>query len=243
MLINVSPCDDLHALRLQVQGAAPADLFDLVTTTRRVLDLNADPAQILSALGGVPVIGPLVRARPGIRLVGTWSPFEAAIRAVLGGFEGGPRFRAAAAHLVECCGRTVCAREPGLTHLFPSPADVARAELAHLGIKPEKPIMLHELACAFAAKAADDALTLETIVEHFARYPGLDEASAHYVALRGLGEPDAYPALDRCVEHPYPDWNDDWRPWRGYVAFHLWFAVHQAASAALRTATRPVVDL
>jgi AraC family transcriptional regulator of adaptative response / DNA-3-methyladenine glycosylase II len=219
-VIRVSSCPGLHELRLQVHGAAPADLFDLATTTRRVFDLNADPEQIHSAFDTNPVIGPLVRARPGLRIIGTWSPFEAAIRAILGNFAGGPSFRATAARLLHCCFQPAPLPETDLTHLFPSPAELARADLTHSGFPTDQQATLQHLAAFFASEPAGALLTLEEIIDHFARLPGLDQSRAHYVALRGLGEPDAYPAHDRG----YPNGNDGWRPWRGYAAFHLWHA-------------------
>ena len=46
--------------------------------------LDADTPAIESVLGADPVLGPLVAARPGLRIAGCFDGFELAVRAVLG---------------------------------------------------------------------------------------------------------------------------------------------------------------
>jgi len=72
--VTVRPIDDEPALELRIAGAAPRDLLPLTSTVRRVFDLGADPARIAEAFDGDPLLGPLVRARPGVRIVGIWDP-------------------------------------------------------------------------------------------------------------------------------------------------------------------------
>ena len=83
-MVRVGPVPGRHALVLRVTGAPASALLQLTGEARRVFDLAADPALIAAALGPDPLLGPLVRRRPGLRIPGAWDAFECAVRAVLG---------------------------------------------------------------------------------------------------------------------------------------------------------------
>ena len=62
--------------------------------------------------------------------------------------------------------------------------------------------------------------------------PGIGEWTAQYIAMRALGDPDAFPAGDANLlkkaslsnEHELVDRAERWRPWRAYGAMYLWQA-------------------
>jgi AraC family transcriptional regulator of adaptative response / DNA-3-methyladenine glycosylase II len=74
----------------------------------------------------------------------------------------------------------------------------------------------------------------EATREALLRQPGIGPWTAEYVALRGLGEPDAFPDGDlvlRRVAGPegrpltaraLRERAERWRPWRSYAALLLW---------------------
>src|SRR6185312_13081778 len=74
--VTITCCADSHALQMQVQGAPPGDLFELSAIARRVFDLAADPVQIAGAFRSDPLLSPLAARRPGLRIAGSWEPFE-----------------------------------------------------------------------------------------------------------------------------------------------------------------------
>src|SRR5207237_7493121 len=75
-LVCVRALEGEHALELRVRGAPPAALFPLSSAARRTFDLGADPARIGFAFENDPLLAPLVRLRPGLRIPGAWDPFE-----------------------------------------------------------------------------------------------------------------------------------------------------------------------
>ncbi len=222
-----------RALELCVSGATPRSLLTIATTARRVFDVAADPDRITRALSGDPLLGLLAKRRPGTRVPGAWDPFECAVRAVLGQQVSLAAARTFAARLVALAGTRVAAAG-GLTHLFPTPAAIARADLAEIGVTGGRVRTLHALAQAVVDRRIDFTAAVSDTVEALQAVPGIGAWTAQYVALRALGDPDAFPAGDlvlRRAANPHGGplaitelerRADRWRPWRGYAAQHLW---------------------
>jgi AraC family transcriptional regulator of adaptative response / DNA-3-methyladenine glycosylase II len=219
----------------------------VVNRIRRAFDLGADVTTIGAHLGRDPWLGPLVRARPGLRSPGAWDGFELALRAVLGQQVSLAAARKLAGTLVALCGRAVPREvrgETGLTLAFPTPGDVVANGLGRLGMPSKRRATLMALA---AASLADPLLfqplaTIEQTVERLVAVPGVGEWTAHYIALRAARDPDAFPASDlallrgaesraraRPKSSELAERAERWRPFRAYAAEHLW-----AADAARR---------
>jgi AraC family transcriptional regulator of adaptative response / DNA-3-methyladenine glycosylase II len=240
-LVCVRALEDEHALELRVRGAAPPSLFQISTAARRTFDLAADPARIALALETDPLLRPLVKARPGLRIPGAWDPFECAVRAVLGQQVSIAAARTLAARLVSRVGRTVAGGTDGLTHAFPAPPALAAADLDGLGLTGARGRALRALARAVCEGALDFGGPVEEVTSALAALPGFGPWTAQYVALRALGEPDAFPAADlvlrRMTAAGGPPLTaralearaEAWRPWRGYAVLHLWRAAGEAA--------------
>ncbi|HEY7378258.1 MAG TPA: AlkA N-terminal domain-containing protein [Steroidobacteraceae bacterium] len=242
-LISVRSLQDEHALELRVRGAEPAALFQLSSAARRTFDLSADPARIAAALKSDRLLGPLLRRRPGLRIPGAWDPFECAVRAVLGQQVTVAAGRTFAARLVERSGERIDDGSDGLTHLFPTPAALADADLRSIGLTTARARALRGLSRAVDAGHVDFTATVEEVTARLAQLPGLGEWTAQYIALRGLGEPDAFPAADLVLRRmaaaggtPLTARELDthaqaWRPWRGYAVLHLWTAAAERRAA------------
>jgi AraC family transcriptional regulator, regulatory protein of adaptative response / DNA-3-methyladenine glycosylase II len=216
------------------------ELVHVVQRARSIASLDFDLDEPASHLAADATIGPLLRARPGLRPPGTWDPFETGVRAIIGQqvtLAGGNTI---AGRLVEQLGARVPGLEPfGLTHTFPSAATLAGADLTGLGLMPVRA----EAVRLFARAVADDAVRLDRSVslDHLVRsiteLDGLGSWTAQYLALR-LGEPDACPTTDlglqRALPRPGPgaeagvgELAERWRPWRALAATHLWLAEGQ----------------
>lgn len=215
------------------------DLAPTVARLRRWLDLDADPQAIDEALSADPLLAPLVRARPGLRVAGTVDPFELAVKAVLGQQVSLAGARTLAARLVAAWG------EPGLGGLamFPTPerlAEVGPDGLRTIGLTGVRAATLHHIAAAVASglplrPEADRAEVRAALLA----LPGVGPWTADYIALRALGDPDVFPAGDlvlrraigaldgpRTVDQAWAARRaETWQPWRGYGAQHLWSAV------------------
>jgi AraC family transcriptional regulator, regulatory protein of adaptative response / DNA-3-methyladenine glycosylase II len=235
-LIQVRPLPDRDALQLRVRGAPPSALFQIATTARRVFDLSADPALLMAGLGSDPLLRPLVRRRPGIRIPGTWDPFECAVRAVLGQQVTVAAARTLAGRVVERAGEPVAAEEAGLTRLFPTPQALAAASLDGLGLTGSRILALKSLALAVLAGEVAFDRQADEVVASLVKLPGIGEWTAQYIALRALGEPDAFLSADLIVRRmaagdgpplttkELEQRAEAWRPWRGYAVMHLWCA-------------------
>ena len=244
--IRVSALRGENALELRVAGAPPAALLQLASAARRAFDLAADPQRIDLALASDPLIGPLVRARPGLRIPGSWDAFECAVRAVLGQQVSVAASRTLAERLVARVGRAIREGTDGLTHLFPDAATLATATLEPLGIMRTRAATLRALSRAVLERRIDFNAAPDEVVAALAAVPGIGPWTAQYVALRALGEPDAMPSGDLVLRRMaassarLPGLREleararAWQPWRGYAVMHLW----RAAAAPPRPARR-----
>ena len=238
-ILRVTQAPHGHALELQVTLPQPDGLIDLVGKVRRMFDCGADPLAVANHLGRDPVLAPLVARRPGLRLPSAWDPFEMTVRAILGQQVSVKGATTMAGRLVTRCGDplgNLC--QPGLTHLFPQPRKLAGADLQGIGLTGTRVATIRHLAQALvsgdlvfqAGGGVDDFTT------SLARLPGIGPWTAHYVAMRALGEPDAFPASDLGLRQALAKLDPDlpstpqamnaraaaWRPWRSYAALHLW---------------------
>lgn len=241
-IVRVGLMGGEDALDLRATGAVPADLFELSFAARRVFDTSADPAQIAQAFGSDEILGPLVTSAPGLRIPGAWHPFECAVRATLGQHISVTGARALATLFVERMGTRVESPAPGLTTLFPSPRAILEGDLRGLGLTKGCMAAIRSLAQAVVARQLDFAAATDEIVAALTQIPGVGQWTAQYVALRALGDPDAFPTSDLILrrmagggkrtlsEAELESRAEAWRPWRAYAAMHLW-------DAAVRSST------
>jgi AraC family transcriptional regulator of adaptative response / DNA-3-methyladenine glycosylase II len=156
-----------------------------------------------------------MRQHPGLRPPGAWEPFEPAVHAILTSHTGEANGRDLTAELVRRHGRAVPGlAQLGLTHLFPTPAALAGADLRQIGCKPEQAMAVAMFARAIARRTLrlDSATTLHGLIASLLAIPTLSLRTAHYIALR-LGQADAYPG-------PAPA-DQRWRPFRASAATYL----------------------
>jgi AraC family transcriptional regulator of adaptative response / DNA-3-methyladenine glycosylase II len=243
--VRVSPGAG-NALIAQVRFPRLSALPAIIARVRRVFDLAADPEAIGAHLSKDATLAPLIAARPGLRAPGGWDGFELAMRAVLGQqVTVGAAIRLAG-QLVAAYGRPAplsATGHPALTHAFPSAEAIAAADLTHLGMPGARARALSTVA---AAVLDDPQLlglnrSLEAAVARLKALPGVGEWTAQYIALRGMREPDAFPAADIGLMRALAGADglrpnaaqllaraEAWRPWRAYAAQHLWAAVPTA---------------
>ncbi len=231
--ITVRPLDCADALELRVRGAPPAALFQVSANVRRMFDLACDPGPVSLAFRNDPLLAGVVRAMPGLRIPGVWDPFECAVRAVLGQQVSVAAGLTFAGRLVARAGVRADTGEAGLTHVFPTPAQVAAADLKGLGLTSARTVALRELALAVLDGRLDFGQPAADVQAALARLPGLGDWTAQYVSLRGLAEPDAFPSGDLVLRRIAGGRSplsaralearaEAWRPWRGYAVMYLW---------------------
>ena len=239
-VVSVAPADK-NRINVSVRFPNIAALPQVIARVRRVFDLAADPDAIGAHLSLDPVLAPLVSARPGLRVPGAWDGFELAVRAIFGQQITVPAATKLLGRLVEAHGEVLVAAGDGegLSHLFPTPARLAAADLSALGMPRARAMSVTSLAAALVADPMifGRGASLEDAIGKLRSLPGIGEWTAQYIAMRELREPDAFPAADvgllRAMtsasgRRPSPAelmaQAERWRPWRAYAALHLWAA-------------------
>jgi len=205
------------------------DTAAAVERVRRLLDADCDPIAVSDAFGGDRVIGPLVRATPGLRVPGHVDGHEVAVRAVLGQQVSVAGARTVAGRLVAAYGRPLTQPEDGLTHLFPDAATLAGLDPGDLPMPRARGRALTGLCAALAdgSLALDRGPDRDDVRRRLVALPGIGPWTADYIALRALGHPDVFLPTDLGVRHALAragaELDDDaWRPWRSYALVHLW---------------------
>ena len=219
-----------------------ADAMEAIAILRRMLDLDADPAQIADALGGDAVLGPLLAKRPGLRLPAAREPRESALATVLG-----QQVSLAAARTLQ--GRlatqfeTALPGAPNATRDAAAPRFRGRVDAEAIAVLPAPELRerlrvtggraetLGALAAALAAglDVGPGADRVGARAELRA-IRGIGPWSVEIIAMRALGDPDAYPAGDLILRRALGDvapreaerLATPWRPYRGYATQHLW---------------------
>jgi AraC family transcriptional regulator, regulatory protein of adaptative response / DNA-3-methyladenine glycosylase II len=243
-VLELSPGDDDH-LVLVAHLPHWEGLVHLVARARRIANLDFDLAEPAAHLSRDAIIGPLLRARPGLRPPGTWDPFEAGVRAIIGQRSTVAAANTVAGRLVERLGAPVPGLQGvGLTHTFPSVATLVEADLAGLGLPRARQETIRSFARAVAADALrlDGSVGLDDLLASLTAIEGLGSRTANYIALR-LCEPDAFPLTERNLRRALggrasvspaalASQADRWRPWRSLAATHLATADSRVLAAA-----------
>lgn len=235
--LSVSPGAKPNRLSACIRLSDVSKLAQVVARLRRLFDLDADVATIDAELARDPTLAPLVRARPGIRVPGAWDPFELAVRAVVGQQISVRAATTFAGRIAAQFGSPLPSASPGEPdRLFPSPERLADADLGQIGLTRPRAATLGALARAVAAdpRLLTPGDTLDDTVAKLCELPGVGPWTAHYIAMRALGEPDALPTADlgllraiseggaRATGRELDRRAEAWRPWRAYAVMRLW---------------------
>jgi AraC family transcriptional regulator of adaptative response / DNA-3-methyladenine glycosylase II len=230
-----------NSLVTRVQFGNPRSLFLIVERVRAMFDLNADWAAIVRGLKSDPDLAARVESRPGLRVPGCWTGFELATRAILGQQVSVKGATTLAGRIARTLGRPFQGA-PGLTHLFPTPEVLAEANLESIGLTRARGEAIRGLARAVCNRKTDfdRIVDSEAFLARLCELPGIGKWTAQYVAMRALGEPDAFPSGDLGLRHALnvgssrelEERAEAWRPWRAYAAMYLWSGVTTKGSRA-----------
>ncbi|WP_137229001.1 AlkA N-terminal domain-containing protein [Streptomyces sp. BPSDS2] len=233
-VVALTPAPDHIACRLSLTD--PRDLTRAISRCRWLLDLDADPVAVDAQLRTDPLLAPLVDAGPGRRVPRTVDGAEFAVRAVLGQQVSTAAARTHAARLVTAHGLPVEDPEGGLTHLFPTPEALAGLDPEALALPRTRRTTLTTLVAALA----EDRLRLDTDSDweraraELAALPGFGPWTVESIAMRALGDPDAFLPTDLGIRRAAERLGlpatpaaltaraAHWRPWRAYAVQYLW---------------------
>ncbi len=227
--IEVVPSPRKSALRVTASSSLAGGLPLLLARVKSLFDLACRPDEIAAALG------PLAKAHPGLRLPGAMDGFEIAVRAILGQQVTVKAATTIAGRFAHAFGEAIETPHEGLERLFPTPhaiAQVPPADIAAQGIIATRARAIHALATAMAEGklALEPDANVERTLEALQSIPGIGPWTAHYIAMRALAWPDAFPHPDVAVLKAMAETNGRraleksaaWQPFRAYAVLHLW---------------------
>ena len=184
---------------------------------RTMFDVDADITAIEKHFARDSTIGPLVRKFPGIRVPGTWDRFEMAIRAIVG-------------QQISVAGATTLMARIASRHGV-TPQSLMRAR-TNPGMPQTRWNTIRGLARAVARGEVtfERGATLEESIANLTKLAGIGPWTAHYIAMRALREPDAFPHTDLGIRKAAGMISDRellsraeaWRPYRAYATMLLW---------------------
>ncbi len=219
-------------VRLRFAASLAPHSARVVAAARRWLDLDASPDAIDSSLAELP-------GAPGLRLPGCVDAFEMVVRAVLGQQVTVAGARTLARRFVDRFGEALATPWPEIDRVFPSPALIGNTpveQIAELGIIRSRAGAIVALAQAWAAISPQlqSQHTPEALIDTLRALPGIGPWTAHYIAMRALGWPDAFPPKDVAVlnamkplfgvstQREADALIERFRPWRAYAVLRLW---------------------
>ncbi len=233
-IVALTPRPDHIACRLTLSDLR--DLTMAISRCRRLLDLDADPVAVDERLRTDPLLAPLVGQGPGRRVPRTVDEAEFAVRAVLGQQVSTAAARTHAARLVTAHGKPLDDPEGGLTHLFPSPEALAAVDPESLAMPRTRRATLTTLVRLLA----DGEVRLDVDTDwaearaRLLALPGFGPWTVDVIAMRALGDPDAFLPTDLGIRRAAKELGlpstpaaltaraEGWRPWRAYAVQYLW---------------------
>lgn len=205
-----------NRLELQIEGGKPQVYFAIAKRVRKMFDLDSDPSLIADAFSRYSLLNSLWTKYPGLRIPQAWDGFESGVCAILGQLVSVEQARRLVAELLD--GKEI----------FPTPAKLMRSRLTKVRTTLKRKQTLRDFSKLIAkgeVVLSGDQSVLE-IKKRLLAVNGIGPWTCEYLALRALGDTDAFPSSDlilkRALElHPEIDINA-LRPWRGYAAMYLW---------------------
>ncbi len=230
-IVELTPGADHVACRMTL-----SDLRDLTTAIARcrwLLDLDADPQAIDELLSADPDFAASVAVAPGRRVPRCVDGAEMAVRAVLGQQVSTAAARTHAARIVDQCGEPLEDPRGGLTHLFPEPQALGEVRLAMPAARTRTLRALVD-ALSHGRLSLDPGCDRAEALSILSDLPGFGPWTTQVIAMRALGDPDAFPVTDLGVRRAAEALGlpsapvaltahaERWRPWRAYAVQYLW---------------------
>ncbi|MBT9544126.1 MAG: DNA-3-methyladenine glycosylase 2 family protein [Candidatus Sericytochromatia bacterium] len=226
------------SLQLSLMCPDPRILSLVVHRLRRMWDLDSDPLLLAQAFEGVPLLaGSYLKdtqlsnsgSPSGLRLPGAWDGFETTVAIILGQMVSLARARHLLAELIQLYGPSVLhPRTLNPVQIFPSPETLANAPELQLGTTRQRLHTIQNLARMVVSGqlSLSPAQDPQRFRAQLQKLPGIGPWTTEMIALRVLGDTDAFPANDLIIKrmlkaHPGLE-IDKLKPWRAYAAIAIW---------------------
>ncbi|KAB8313055.1 DNA-3-methyladenine glycosylase 2 family protein [Erwinia endophytica] len=233
--IRVVQASHQSALKIEFTHSLTPVLPALLRRLRNLFDLTAHPTLIARHLQQMPLLQESVSRNPGLRVPGAFDGFEMTVRAILGQQITVKAATTLTGRFAAAFGETVATPFPELSHITPLPSKVATAtldDIASLGIVSTRAgtLLAVAKACTTGALQLEAAVHPQEMIARLIELPGIGAWTAHYIAMRALRWPDAFPKEDVVVRKNLGGvtakqaevMSQAWRPWRSYAVMHIW---------------------
>jgi AraC family transcriptional regulator of adaptative response / DNA-3-methyladenine glycosylase II len=230
---QIEPASRKNALRVEISPSL--QLTSLLPRIRNLFDLDAQPQRIEARLGEDERLRPIVARQQGLRVPGAFDPFEMAVRAILGQQVSVRAATTLAGRIAKAFGEPIETPHPNLNLSSIAADRLAAANAADfraLGLTRSRAECLVALSRAVASGEVklSPGVEVESTIERLKQLPGIGDWTAHYIAMRALGWPDAFPYADLGLRKAMGETSpkrmlelaERWRPWRAYAVMHLW---------------------
>jgi len=234
--VSVTHEHEAGALRVRVSRSLAAHLLDVVSSVRRLFDVDADVVAIASHFDDDAKLQKFMALTPGLRVPGAFDHFETAVMMLLNQNTSPGEASELMDRIVDKFGKRIDTSQVSLTHVFPTPAALSVAKLECVGVPTRRARSIQQLAKAVheGSLRLDGAASLDVAVENLRAVADVSTSTAHHVAMRVYREPDAFPATNPWLRQAMSTDGDplsscelearaeSWRPYRAYAAMHLW---------------------
>lgn len=228
--------DEGNALDVWINFQDSRQLYHIIDRVRSLFDLRADSAQIDAFLAHDHLLQGVVQQFPGSRVPGCWDGFEVAVRAILGQQVTVKAASTLVARIAARYGEAYHCGNPALTHVFPDANTLGSAAMDNMGIVGQRIAAINAVANSVSQGALHIHPAADTaeFVTRICTIKGIGEWTADYIAMRALGDPNAFPHSDLILRRAAAAPNTEltakqlkvraevWQPWRAYAVILLW---------------------
>ncbi|REL25926.1 DNA-3-methyladenine glycosylase 2 family protein [Thalassotalea euphylliae] len=243
--IEVTHIKDRNALKLTVALSELSVLDQVISRVRKLFDLDADMSVIHQHLATDKLLAKQIEQNPGIRLPGCWDIFEFSIRAILGQQISVKAATTYAGRIADKYGQVLNQQHPELNKCFPTVNDLKAADFQQLGLTQSRIDTLKRWVAFYQANQTlfTHYQSLSELTDKLVAIKGIGPWTVNYLAMRGLSDPNAFPASDLgvikalSVEDKKPSVKqilaraDKWQPWRAYATLYLWLSLQEKITA------------
>ncbi|GJM12584.1 MAG: AraC family transcriptional regulator [Pseudohongiella sp.] len=224
-----------NSVLLTINFPDTRQLYHIVEKVRLLFDLKADSVEIDRFFLKDQILKDVVRKNPGTRVTGCWDGLEVTVRAILGQQVTVKAATTLAGRIAQRHGENYGGSEH-LSRIFPTAQTLASADLVGIGIVGQRVAAIKAVAQKIAVGEIvfDGVLETDEFVRRVCEIKGIGDWTAHYIALRVLNDPDAFPYSDLILRRAATDNQETlapkallelaerWRPWRAYAVILLW---------------------
>ncbi len=241
--IEVSEVPEKHALKLRVAIDDLSLLNKVIKKVRKIFDLDADMPTIHQHLASDPLLANQIAQSPGIRLPGCWDIFEFSIRAILGQQVSVKAATTLAGRIAKQYGKPLDSEHPTLNYCFPSATELSQASFESIGLTQSRIDTLKRWVAFYLEQHEifSQYQSLSALEQTLTSIKGIGPWTVNYLAMRGLSDPNAFPASDLGVIKALSSSQDphskklttkqilamaaQWQPWRAYATIYLWLSL------------------